>query len=140
MKDLKSQIEVKDGLVYTDELNRDLLLWQNKAKSGKYQVKIYSDKTQDQREYIHAVVFPFVARKMNQFDGSVGNDDAKLLMKKKFLAPIFHEFEYKGQTWRYKETRSTEDLSKKEYSQFIEDIIGFCINEFGEAPPEPNRG
>ena len=141
MKDLTTYIQVdQGGRVNTALLADTLARWQDSVpKPGKYTVKVTEDLTSDQRAYFHAVIIPFIRNKFNEYGNALGNDDIKDFLKRKFLPVTQYEIKMGKKYVKREKIGSTEKLSKKGYSELIENTINWCIDLFGEAPPEAER-
>ena len=139
MKDLNTSIQVTNqGFPVVDSLVLELCNWAVKASPGKWLVKVYQDLTKEQRGYLHASIIPHYIKIQNELGSIITPEDAKEDLKKRFLGYKITEFSDKeGKKHKVKVLRSTESLSKEEYSEFIDKVCNWFIDYFGMPAPEP---
>jgi len=137
-KDLKTSMEVTNqGFPVVDNLLIELTQWAEKVQSGKWLVHVYQDLTKEQRGYFHASIVPHFVRIQQDLGTKITPDEAKEYLKEKFLGKKIVEYSDKtGKKYKRKVIRSSESLSKQEYSKLIQDCTEWMIDYFGSPPPE----
>ena len=92
----------------------------------------------EQRGYLHACLIPHYIKIQKELGSIVAINDAKEDLKKRFLGYKITIFcDKKGNKHQTKILRHTEDLTKEEYSQFIDDICNWFIDYFNNPAPLP---
>ena len=95
-----------------------------------------STRSQAQNAYYWAGVIPIAAEAMSEVDefGGVDKDAAHEILARKFLSEV-KTFNIGGKKFDVEITRSTKDLSKSEFIQYIEDISRWLFKFFGVTVP-----
>jgi len=108
-------------------------------KPGIYRITITRARdqlTNPQRRYFHGVVLPLVAQGMRDVSGEEADlYDAKEMLRETFLMRDVADVNTGEVKWRQR--RSTEELSKEEYAALIDNAIKLCAEWFGIAVPPP---
>ncbi len=143
MKDLNSSIKVdQSGIVDNTILAHDLIRWAEKAKPGKYQVKIYEDKSKEQRDYLHGIVFPFIAKVYNDMNQDILTaEQIGDYLKGRFCPSEDYRIVNPKTRQAINKTKrkSTEKLTKAQYSEFIENVNKWCFTFLGCEIPEAEK-
>ena len=141
-KELKTSLHISEsGLPDTESLALKVWEWSKSAQPGKWCVKIYQDLTKEQRGYLHAGLIPHYIKIQNDLGvPGVQREDAKADLKKRFLGYKETLFSDKfGNKHETKTLRHTEDLSKEEYAEFIDNVSNWFIDYFGVPAPPPKE-
>lgn len=121
-------VTIKDGRV----------LEKIKVKDGRYHCRIdrKNKRSVNQNAYIHAVLFPELAKAFNSVGYECNTDQAKSFAKKQFLTRHIVNKE----TGEYKEyIEDTHNLSKLEMVEFIDRVIQFAAENMNYGIRYPNE-
>ena len=139
-KELKTSIVLsQNGTIDYTKFMKDVDKWSKKALPAKWVVKVYQDLTREQRAYFHGVIIPHVIRVLADETGSIyTRSQVKEYLKKEFC-PLHTKSGWNedGEEEVFSYIPSTEDLSKEEYSELIDNCLKYCIDTLGHPCPEP---